>query len=160
MTETTTKPEPTKPNPGPLKQANLTPKRFKLADYERNLWVATPEAGTTLEDVLKNDYFAHVAGNFKPFDKVEVRAEDESYYAELLVRSAGKNWAVCNVLMHVDLAPKSDAVPDEDYTVGWGGPHQKHRVVRKKDGEVLFQGGASADEARSWLTNHLKAIGR
>lgn len=136
----------------------ITPQRFKLADYERNLWVVTPDAGTTLAEVMKPEFWAHCSHAMKPFDKIEVRAEDESYYAELLVRSAGKNWAVTSILAHVDLDQKAVHAPDEDYAVGWGGPHQKHRVVRKRDAAVVFQGGNSADEARAWLNEHLKAM--
>lgn len=143
-----------------IQRAPISPKRHKLADYERNLWVATPETGTALAEVLKPEFWAHCADKMRPFDKIEVRAEDESFYAELLVRSAGKNWAVCSVLAHVDLDQKQVQVPDEDYVVSWGGPHQKHRVLRKKDNEVVFQGGETADAARGWLREHLKAMAR
>lgn len=146
--------------PASKERLPLSPKRHKLADYERNLWVVTPEAGTSLDEVLKPEYWAHCADKMRAFDKVEVRAEDESYYAELLVRSAGKNWAVCSVLAQVDLDQKQVQVPEDAYTVGWGGPHQKHRVVRKSDNEVVFQGGETADAARAWLKEHLKAVGR
>ncbi len=143
-----------------MDRAPISPKRFKLADYERNIWVVTPEAGTSLDEVMKPDFWAHCAHQMKPFDEVEVRAEDESYYAKLLVRSAGKNWAVASILAQIDLDKKEVKAPYDEYTVGWGGPHQKHRVVRKKDGEVVFQGGESADVARAWLKEHLKAMGR
>ena len=142
--------------------ASVNPKRFKLADYERNLWVITTEADTTLDDVLKNDYFAHCAAQMKPFDRIEVRNDEEKYYAELLVRSAGKNWAVCIVLTHLDLEPKAVAEEPEspDYKVGWAGPHQKFRVIRLTDNQVVHQGCDTKEAANAWLAEHLKAITR
>jgi hypothetical protein len=138
---------------------HLSAKRCKQADYVRNLFVISPEFGTDLEDVLKPEYFAHVAPDLKPWSKIEVHPDDETYYAELLVRSSGRNWAVVSVLTKVDLAPKAEEVkPADGYQISWGGPHQKYRVIRLADKEVVSKEHTDAVAAQKWLGEHVKAM--
>lgn len=71
--------------------APITTSRITLAEYARNIFVVTPEHGTPFEDILKPSYWLHVADTvsmrLRPYDRIEVRPEDGSYFAELIVRS-------------------------------------------------------------------------
>ena len=138
---------------------HLSSKHFKLADSVRTMRAITVEFGTKFEDVLKPEYFAHVAEDLRPWDVIEVRPEDETYFAHLLVRSSGRNWAVVALLDKTDLAPGIEDVQDTpEYKVGWGGPAQKFRVIRLSDNMVVSKEHSDALSAQTWLHEHLKAV--
>lgn len=138
--------------------------RFKMGGHYAQDWEVCVEIGTTLDDVLKPEFFCHVARQLRPFSKIKVLPDDASWYAELIVRSAGPTWAKCALftIVEFDVAAKTAAGdPEADYAkVGWGGPAQKHRVVRVSDGAILSKEHESTEDARNWLKDHLKAIGR
>lgn len=139
--------------------------RFKSAELVRLVHDIVPEAGTPFEDILKPEYWAHVAQSLRPWARIEVRAEDGSYFAELLVVNCGRLWAKVAVLRKVDLGDMaSEAVPanpDPSFSVMWRGPHAKHAVMRlgKAGGkEVLREGFETKDEAATWMADHIKAL--
>jgi len=138
----------------------LPSSRFKLADYKRNEFRVSPEHGTTLEDIQKPEFWSHVAAHLASFDTIEVIPEDGSFYAELLVITAGKQFATVKLLRHVDLegkAAKKDAPEAQihpDYKIEWGGVAVKHRVVRS-DGEVMAEGIQKKADAEAWLQDFL-----
>jgi len=115
----------------------LTTPRFKNAEYERVIYVATVEPKITMDDILDPSFWAYVEPNIKPYDKIEVRTDDSSFYAELLVLSKGKAWVKCKVISHIELNSETKQSPDAQYEAKWKGPHLKFCVVRKSDGEVI-----------------------
>mgnify|MGYP001164639257 CR=1 FL=1 len=138
---------------------SLVRSRLAQADVVRNRWAISPEAGATIDDVMRPEYTANVAGALKQWDVVEVRPDDETYYAELLVKTAERTGATFWLIHFVELAPKVGAAQESDpFAVSWGGPHQKHRVVRKADNEVLKHGFSSAEDARLWAIEHAKTV--
>lgn len=139
----------------------LNAPRFKEASYERTVYVATPEAGVTLDEIQKPEFWSHVAAKLKPYDMIEARAEDGSYWAQLLVINCNHLSAHVALLQSCDLnvgEPDQDDAAGSDYEVKWGGPHAKHRVQRKSDGEVLKDGFANKQAATKYLTEHLRAL--
>ena len=81
----------------------LASNRLHLAEHRRNIFDVVPEHGTPFEELLKDSYWAHVSAKLKPGDHIEVRAEDGSYYAELIVQDAGRLYAKVAKLVHVVL---------------------------------------------------------
>lgn len=137
-------------------QDRLPPNRRHLAEQKRAEHVAYPLAGTTLEQILKPDYWMHVARDLKMFDHIEAIVEDGSAYYELLVVSVGRTEARVAVLNKVDLSSVPQGLLSEsEYSIGWGGPHAKHRI--KRGNEVIKDGFESRDLAEQWLKNHLQA---
>lgn len=138
--------------------SKLTAGRCKQAEFNRTLWSAYAEQGTPFEDVTKPSFWAHVAAKLKPLDRIEVYEETGKYWAELMVLSVGKMEARITVLRKHDLQA-SEPVPLDlgEHEVNWGGPHNKHRVVRKSDKEVIKSGFGTKEEAQLWLADHLKA---
>ena len=139
--------------------------RFKSAEFRRNIWDVIPEASTPFEDVLKPEFWAHVAANLRPWDRIEVRAEDGSYYAELLVQDCGRLWAKVAVLSKVtlskDAAQVPDIVADVTYSVQWRGPHSKHAVMRERgsgEKEVMRDQFETREAAEAWKADHMKAL--
>lgn len=135
----------------------LTPNRFNLAEHQRNIFDVIPEKDTPFDALLTDKYWAHVSAKLKPGDRIEVRAEDGSYYAELLVLDAGRLYAKIAVLLHVELEPvevKEGGLTAEGYEVKWCGPKLKWCVLRGQD---RLKGEMSKSEAVLWMQNHAKA---
>lgn len=132
--------------------------RFKSAEYERTLWVATPEPGVSVKDLLAPEYWAHVGAKLRPWDRIEVRAEDGAYFAELLVLDASRLWAKVQVIHHVELPRVEDTAPDDPFEVKWRGPQAKFGVIRRADKSVLKDGFADRNAAADWLTGHKRAM--
>lgn len=96
--------------------------QFNLAEHQRSVYEIVPEAGTTFEEILHPDYWAHVAKHLRPWCRIEIRydAADSAYFAELVVRAADHITAKVAVLRKIDLrgdasAPAAEA--PEGYVV-------------------------------------------
>jgi hypothetical protein len=71
----------------------LKPSLLKSAEQAHLTHHVVLEAGTTLEDVLKPEYWKAAAAHLHPSDRIQVEAADGSFFAELSVRDVGKTWA-------------------------------------------------------------------
>lgn len=117
-----------------------------------------PEAGTPLGHLKRPEYWANIKA-LKVGCLVWVMAEDDSYFAELLVRKVGQGYAKMQVLREGLLeAPVVDLPENEAYAIEFRGAIVKHRVVRKSDGHVLKQGLDSHEDATAWLRDHKRML--
>jgi len=124
--------------PAEKRAVSLMPERFKLAAHERNVWAMTAEHGTTVDDIMKPEYWMHLAPQLRPYDRIEVRIDDGVFFLELLVIQSGQNWAKVFKLNEHQLVKASLApVPDGQYGTKWNGPHNKFVVFRKSDNEII-----------------------
>ena len=138
---------------------SLVRSRISLADTVRNRWAISPEGGTTIDEVMKPEYTANTASVLKRWDVVEVRPDDETYYAELLVKTAERTGATFWLIHFVELATKLASEPeDAPYFVSLGGPHQRYRVQRRADNKVIKAQFPSAAEAQAWAIEHAKTV--
>lgn len=135
----------------------LTPNRLHFAEHRRNVFVVVPEHGTPYEELLKEGYWAHVSAKMKPWDQIEVHAEDGSYYAKLVVQDAGRLYAKVAQLQFVKL----DAIEVTEggmmangLEVAWKGPQLKWCVLRGKD---RLKEGMDKASAIQWMQSHAKA---
>lgn len=162
----------------------LTPNKLAQAEFQRVIYSVTPELGTTILDVLDPKYWVHVAAQLRPRCRIEVLAEDNSWFAELLVASADKTWASVALLRYVDLSGKpkevgegnteGDKVPegaklpegvklDEfntalhyvDFVVG---SQSKGRVILREGKVVVKDGFPSKKDAAKWMREHEAAL--
>jgi hypothetical protein len=135
----------------------LASNRLHFAENRRNVFCVTPEHGTPYDAILKDDYWAHVSAKMKPGDRIEVLAEDGSYFAELLVQDAGRLYAKVASLRHVKLDAvevKEGGLVMEGYEVAWKGPQLKWCVLRGKD---RLKEGMDKATAIHWMQSHAKA---
>lgn len=134
---------------------NLAPERMKLAEYERNDWVVTAEQGTTQDDIVNTAYFAHMAMNMKPYDRVEVRIDDGSWIADMVVLQVERNWVRTKILAYHELADSTaTGAGPSAYTVEFKGPHLKWCIIRKSDQERIktgFSDRAAGEAAKADL---------
>lgn len=134
--------------------------RFHEATFNRNVWSIIPEFGTTKEDILRPEYWAHISIKLKPMDKIEVVFEDMSQYIELMVVDSGRVWTKVVVISEKMLENVEQELPKElkQFEVKWQGPHNKYVVVRLKDNEILKKEISSKEEATLWLQNYRKTL--
>jgi len=139
--------------------------RFKDAAYERNVWQASIENGVAFDEVVKPEFWAHVAARLKPNDHIEVVAENGEYFGELLVIESGRLWAKVAVLRFVELSAAEVpaallASAASGYKVEYKGPTLKHVVIRLSDNEIVHEGIARKADAELWVNEHLKTLAR
>lgn len=118
----------------PKRELQLQPERMQLAEYQRNDWVVTAEQGTTTDDIINPIYFAHMAAMMKPYDHIEVRVDDGTWIADLLVLQIERNWARVKLMNYHELAVVDEVnTAPSSYEAVWKGPHLKWSVLRKSD---------------------------
>jgi hypothetical protein len=133
--------------------------RMKSGEFVRTLYVITAEKGTTRKDLLEPEYWSHVAAQFKPYDRLEVRVDDETFFAEYLVLSCGRTWAKVLELSFksLDSAPVTTEGDMDEFIITWKGPALKWCVIRESDKEII-KDKLEKDDATKFLAGYLKTI--
>lgn len=148
----------------------LSPGNMQEAEYWRSDYAVIAEIGTTPEHLLDPAYWAHHAFKMKPWDKIEVRAQDGTWYAEYIVLEASRTWAKVKQIIFVPLttadvsltqsqdmdAKRDNALTEAlaNHEVKWRGP-KGWSVVRKSDHAALSEGHRLKTDAEGWLRNHV-----
>ena len=153
------------PQPAPTTQERpayiLGPERLKGAEFERLIYVANPGEGVTMEDLLKPECWASVAKSLRPWSHIEVRAEDGSYYAELLVTGVDRAWAKVEVLNYKELTTKdvtlTQATRESKYEIKHTPGLQWH-IIRKSDRHIVKDSMQLKSQAEDALREHLKTV--
>jgi len=134
--------------------------RMRECEFQRTVYTATAFENTDPKDLLDPEYWTHVAEQFKPFDKVEVRADDGSWYAELLVLETSRRWTRMHMLSKHNLTTGDVSLSQsklQEYAVEFKGPHKKHCVIRLSDQEIIHEGEETKGGAHTWLAGRIKA---
>lgn len=132
--------------------------RLNFVEFARQTHHAVPEEGTRLEDILKDDFWSLVSAKFKPGDLIEVHAEDGTFFAELYVRAAGRNWAKVALLRNVELEPVQAAIVSPEFDIAWKGPHRKFSVLRLSDSQIIKDGFEAREQAADYIKSHVRAM--
>lgn len=132
-------------------------RRVEVAEHQRNLWHATTDFGTALEDTLEPGFWSGVAAKFQPGDRIEVRSEDHAYFAEIYIVDAGRQWAAVRLLRAHKIDDRSEA-PPKGLEIDWAGPLVRNRVIRTSDRAVLKDQLTSYAAALSWAREHTKSL--
>lgn len=121
------------------------------------VWGASIPAGVPWEHVLSDEFWAHKANVFFPYDTVILRHDNREYYARLLVletRTVGNSVEKNRVTMHVlekhDLKP-ADAGLDSYralYEISHLGAERKWCVIEVQTRTIVHEGFASVDDAQ------------
>lgn len=133
------------------------------AEYQRQELIATPEAGTTLQEMENPEYWSHVAKRLKVWDQIEVRPHDGAWWAELLVRAVQPFAVRVHILRMVQFEDNRKAAEQADIPAGYEVVNRGTRgwaVVRESDREVLREREQSRALAVMWLKGHLLALGQ
>jgi len=138
----------------------LTPTRIKLAEFDRSTYAINPPAGSEFEEVLDPRYWAHLAGQLRVGDVLEVKPDDMSWWALLLVTQVGLVQANVAVLIGPVQIDGADVAPDpelEDHVLRFAGGRMRWCVLRVSDREYVFSGG-TRDEAVAWMESRAAAV--
>lgn len=136
----------------------LRESRMNFIEFARQSHHVVPEDGTAFEDILTDSYWSLVGYKFKPGDIIEVHAEDGSYFAELYVRAAGRNWAKVALLRKIDLEPVAISHGSPEFEAAWKGPHRKFSVVRLSDNQIIKDSFETREQAVEYIKSHIKAM--
>lgn len=150
--------------PVKLVERGVTPadkQRFKQRNFEVSDFVYTAHENTVPEDLLRQDYWAHIAQELTPRARIEAWANDGSWMAEYVVLDTGRNWAKLHLLAKHQLSKldpaQAEAEAASPYSIEHRGPHAKWSVLRKSDNEVVHEGSETREGAATWLRERLKA---
>jgi hypothetical protein len=150
----------TAPAEQPRIARKITQDKIRQARGAFTLYSVQPYPGTTVEDVIKPDYWKHVAHNFKADDEIRMVPEDQSWRAHLYVTHAQHGEMFVQVLSHNNLSAMDPALlQTEEYEVKWRGV-KKFSVVRKKDNAVIKEDIATKEQAVAEMASHVRAIRR
>lgn len=161
-------PEPPKPaTPAAEKPAqerspvSLEVQQLKGAEFERVIHRAYPPKSHTIEDMRRPAYWATVAQKLRPWEQIEVCAEDGTWFAQLLVLAVERSAAVVHVLSYHELSTADVALTalagSEKYEVkhtpglGW-------HIIRKADRHIVRDHLNTRDDAVTTLAEYLKTI--
>lgn len=142
----------------PIKNARLTP-----AEFKRTTLHASPEIGTTPADLLEPEFWMHVRRQLTAGTKIEVFAEDGSFYAELLVLGVTDSGVKTQFLFPpIELAQAThEDIDFQGHTLRFAGTHRKWAVIRqargKKEATLLRDGFANSELARDYVKEQVKA---
>ena len=137
----------------------IHPTRMKLAEHERQEWIVNAELSHTIEDLTNPGYWAHMASQLQPYDHIEVRAEDGSWIANVIVIQVDRSWAKVMVVGKYDLL-ETETLPSNiaQHKVEWKGPQHRFAVIRLVDQVVVRASFQTKEEAHSWMREHEKVI--
>lgn len=142
----------------------ITDAKFKPSHYVQKNFIATPDYGVTLEQVLDEAYWGHVARELKAGYTVEVMPEGLPYYAKLIViHSDEKTRAVVKLLQYNDLvneAPKPAAAEIvKEVPIGAKFKAERNgrwfRVIRIDDKTVMKGAFITMADAEKWAADNL-----
>lgn len=140
-----------------MSSAGLHPNRLKDEEQLVIRKVACVPVGVTIADVLKPEFWVHVAPRLRPLAYILVLPDDGTWEAHLRVRSVSGKAAQVELLEPVKEYSAAAPAPDDSFVVEWGGPVHLWRVVRRSDNAVIEKGIQTKEAAYARLPELLKA---
>jgi hypothetical protein len=149
----------TEPDAAPRRVVPLQVTRWQLGEFMNHRHSVAPASNTPFEDLLRPEFWANIT-RLTAGDIIEVRPEDQSYYAELYVMKKDRNSATVAVIRApVRLEAAFKPLPGEkSFKIEFAGTHAKWRVIRLADLAVMRDKFASEAEARAWLGEYERVV--
>lgn len=119
------------------------------AEYARPVYVLTAKPGDTPEDYALPASYAHVGGKLRPKTRIEVTAEDNTWYAVILVLAVEPKISLWLLDKHSFVSEVEQA--DGEYLAKWAGGTAKWRVLRKSDNTVMVEKLELKTDALDWI---------
>lgn len=133
---------------------------FRLAEHSRLIYTLNTFDKCTEAELLEPDFYAEIAAKLKPFYKIEIRGNDMSFYAEVLVLQCTKDAAKVKLEKYYDLSADDSVKGDYvGYTVSHKGIN-KWCVIRDSDKKVIEKNLDTEADAYGALKNFLNTIGK
>jgi hypothetical protein len=139
--------------------------RFGLREEKINQFAVNADAGTTIDDILKPEYWGNVARHLRTGggDEIIVVCDDMSFRAHLWVVSAGHTYANVRLIGEPLMAQAQEAkeiqIHESNVFVQWRGPHALWSVMRREENgskTMLREKLATRDIAETEAKEYLK----
>jgi hypothetical protein len=129
---------------------------MKLGEYARNVHTVSVPVGMSLEQVMVPSEWAHVAHQIKPKDRLELWAEDRSWFADAIVVKASRLEVHIRAVTYIDMDAVAEPVVTrkDGYHVDYGGPVDQYRVIRNGDARIMTL-GLTKPEAEQWIADQV-----
>lgn len=141
----------------------LNQSKFHRPHFASLPYVATPDYGITLDQVLDESFWGNVAAELKAGYTIEVMPEGLPYYARLIVIHAEPARAIVKLLQFNDLVNEAAKPVTAEIvkTIDMGKYRAERngrwfRVVRMSDNEVMKGGFTTMAMAQTWADENLK----
>lgn len=136
----------------------LSPVKFQLFEFHNNCFSAIAAPGTKPEILRNPTFWAHIADQLKQFDRIEVKCEDATWWADVIVLSVSKGAAKVEILNQVVFGQKVElktasmdpANYKAEFLTG-----DKWRVLRTLDNEVMVKGLDTEQLAQDWIETNI-----
>lgn len=148
-----------KPAEAPHRVVPLQVTRWQIGEFMNTRHSVAPASGTPFEDLLRPEFWANIT-RLRAGDIIEVRPEDQSYYAELYVLRRDRTSATVAVVREpVKLVAAYKPLPGEtSFKVEFAGSHGQWRVLRLSDNTMIRDRFGSEGEARAWLVQYERML--
>ena len=124
-----------------------SPGRIHPHGHVFNEYTIMAEEGTTIEDVCREEFWAHFSTKFRPYDILTVFTDDGMFYARLLVISAHRAWLNVKLIEHVPLVTADvEKTQSANFEIMFRGP-RKWSIVHKSTKDVVRENIDNRDEA-------------
>ena len=131
---------------------------FQTADHYSTRWGAVLSPFHEYTDCFNPAFWSINAPRVERDSIIEVRTEDQRFFAELYVVDANRQGISVVELRHFDLQPDTiNLSPDVGYKVQWKGPQWRYCVIRDSDNAMVQKHMKSKAEAHSWIQLQLAA---
>jgi hypothetical protein len=142
--------------PPPLPVAVVEASRFTQAEFRRAQYVLNLPADFPYDDLFTPESWKNIArmGKLNMGDTIEVRKDDMSLWALLIVREAIPNHAriVVTEIFKKDLAAiVQEASDDEQFEIKHLGLQDQWAVLLRSTGRVLMKDMKSRDAAKNYI---------
>jgi hypothetical protein len=117
----------------------LRASRFGLAEHKIQQFAVNAEAGTTVDDIMKPEYWANIAQMLRPNggDEIVVVCDDMAFRAHLWVVNAGHTFANVRLIGEPVMSQAQEApeiqISGSNVFVQWRGPYDLHCVMRREE---------------------------
>ncbi len=137
------------------KLPTLLPDGIGLAEFKRHDWVVQVGLNVRESDILDSAFWAHVCGDFKQLDKVEVRWEDGSKIHNLRVLWCDKTYANVKLISEEKLGKivPNESMESKKYLAEWKGD-KGYCVIRKSDRQIIQAHLRDKATAAAWIADN------
>ncbi len=143
------------------REIRLMPQRMQLREMACQDFVVVAEAGTLIEDVLKPEYWSHVALKIKPGDTIEVRVDTEEWILKLYVLETARSFIRVHALARYELGDWREVqMKTASHKIEWKGTYKKWTVIRIADSAEIKDGFADPAAANAFMVQHEKTAGK
>ena len=133
--------------------------RLKEVVHARRELFAEIPANTSIEDIMKPEYWAHYSRELKALDIIEAFCDDGTWECSLRVMYVSPSEVKVALRSKVMYdAEEVETTETDTHEIRWKGPVAKYAIVRRDNNEVVESKLYPKSEAAAALRRHLQQI--